>query len=111
MRDGEIIFRHVRLRVGAISMAAECLRHVVNVAFACCSPKDQFSKRKGRLIARGRLDLCRVGGLRKPQVVAIHEGPYLFRRALKSAYDGGLLPGWAEDQFGPWKKEGEEVSK
>ena len=30
---------------------------MVEVAIAWCSPKDNFVKRKGRLIAEGRLDL------------------------------------------------------
>lgn len=41
---------------GAFTAAISIEGALVRVAFAFCSPKDNFSKKKGRLISTGRLN-------------------------------------------------------
>jgi len=56
-------FMHMQLGAGHITLAVRAMpdevgAYVVGAAF--CSPKDQFSKKKGRLIAEGRLTVGKV---------------------------------------------------
>jgi len=48
-------FMHIKLGSGYATIAIHSNGLVAEYATAFCSPKDQFVRRKGRLIAEGRL--------------------------------------------------------
>ena len=51
-----ILFMHPYVANGRATAAIDISNlENIRVAFAFCSPKDQFSRKKGRLIAEGRL--------------------------------------------------------
>lgn len=57
IRD-DVQYRHFRTKnKGAVTVAYQTSQtgNVVSVGFAWCSPRDQFSRPKGRLISKGRL--------------------------------------------------------
>jgi hypothetical protein len=59
LKPGRVYFIHIRnYGDGALTAAIRLCQDSndsVDVAVAFCSPKDQFSRKKGRLIAEGRL--------------------------------------------------------
>ena len=56
MQDG-IVYAHFKEESGGMAVTAACGKKEgwLRVAFAWCSPKDQFCRKRGRLIAKGRL--------------------------------------------------------
>lgn len=55
-------FRHIRTaKHGAVTLAYECVDGKCYYGAAFCSPRDMFSRAKGRLIARNRLMKCITG--------------------------------------------------
>lgn len=50
-----VAFNHMALGAGRVTFAYEVVDGEAIVGAAFCSPKDQFSRRKGRLIATGRM--------------------------------------------------------
>ena len=54
--DPSYIYMHSKVGTGHITSAFTVVDGQVHVALAFCSPLDQFSRRKGRLISGGRLD-------------------------------------------------------
>ncbi len=59
------------------------------VSFAFCSPKDVFSKTKGRLIAEGRINTGRIMELDVCGTV-----PSVIKTAMEKAIADGLVPSW-----------------
>jgi len=50
-----ISFMHFELGGGRVTAAVEVADGAAKVGLAFCSPRDQFERRKGRLISEGRL--------------------------------------------------------
>lgn len=50
-----IAYMHFKLGKGRVTAAIEVEGQTASVGLAFCSPKDQFERRRGRLIAGGRL--------------------------------------------------------
>ena len=57
MKTETIYYEHIPLGGGRATVAIRLVdESTVNVGLALCSPKDQFSRRRGRIIAGGRLN-------------------------------------------------------
>ncbi len=64
------------------------------VSFSFCSPKDVFSKQKGRLIAEGRLNTGRSIELNVRGTV-----PAVVKAAMEKAITDGIVPSWVSKAY------------
>ena len=92
-------FMHFDLGTGRVTTAIKVEEHgsytVAFIAAAFCSPKDQFNRKKGRLISEGRLNARKhVFELTLPSEDRVHAHVVeAFVRA--SLYGSPDLPHWA----------------
>lgn len=93
------LFAHFRLdfQGGCATLCARRDAHGYRVAVAFCSPRDQFSRRRGRTIAAGRLDAGEVA------FAFPADGPDDLGGQLRRAFAGYLceahdLPRWVQDR-------------
>ncbi len=49
-------FMHFELNGGRVTAAIQVENQIAEVGLAFCSPQDQFARKRGRLIAEGRLN-------------------------------------------------------
>ncbi len=59
------------------------------ISFSFCSPKDSFNKKKGRMIAEGRLNTGRTIELDIRGTV-----PSVVKAAMEKAIADGIVPSW-----------------
>lgn len=64
------------------------------VSFSFCSPRDVFSKKKGRTIAEGRLNTGRTIELEVRGTV-----PSVVKAAMKKAITDGIVPSWVTKAY------------
>jgi len=58
-----MIYKHYRTeKHGCVSVAFQSADGRAEMGVAWCSPKDKFNRKKGRLIAEGRLERKRANG-------------------------------------------------
>lgn len=53
-------YMHLKHAAGRITVAFQVEEKIAKVALAFCSPRDQFSRARGRLISEGRLKADKV---------------------------------------------------
>lgn len=89
-----VYYQHFRLGRGHCTFAAQYTENsfpAVRVAVAFCSPKDQFSRKRGRAIATGRLNklMHRITYVCSPNPALMKKQVTDFLRR------DAFLPGWA----------------
>lgn len=58
-----MIYKHYRTeKHGCVSVAFQSIDGVAEIGVSWCSPKDKFNRKKGRIIAGGRLKRKRPNG-------------------------------------------------
>jgi len=58
-----MIIKHYRTeKHGSVSIAYKSVDGLSEIGISWCSPKDKFNRKKGRLIAEGRLEKKRTNG-------------------------------------------------
>lgn len=93
-----VLFAHVKIGEGWVTGAMSVHGDYMDVAVALCSPEDQFSRRKGRLIAGGRL----AKGLKFARLLRDGKPPWLqFRTFIEkwAAGDDSRRPRWMQGGF------------
>lgn len=105
-----LTFEHLRVGHGGATLAVmwDAGRTLAKVGVAFCSPKDQYSKKRGRAIAFGRLATMRRYSFSFP--VRSGEGApsigsqarAVFRERIAPATDAEL-PTWVRDGWMVWR--------
>lgn len=105
-----MIYRHYRTEEkGAITVALKSGGGLTEVGVAWCSPLDQFSRAKGRLIASRRLEVKRGNG--NYHAMPHHSEDIKPRQVIFAMLDSMRLPRWfeefQEELKKQWDKRGE----
>jgi len=99
MSEQRNTYMHMDLGIGRATIAIQKIdgEKRIRVAAAFCSPHDQFSRKKGRLIADGRLDCDKLLYILNTSDES-KSVQTIVREALADAIedrDTELLPAWA----------------